>query len=109
MIILPWQRNKHIDNFATLLADEFFSQIRPDVASEHFSRKEAKTKKNNSKKVNQAVVAAISEVKKYRESQKLGVYGKARFHMKFMERLTELGYEQEVAKKLNEEILLKTS
>jgi hypothetical protein len=117
MIIFPWKKNKYIDDFATLLADEFYSQILPDLANEHFTKqngnsdnkKQLKTKKNNAQKVNQAVVAAISEVSDFRKSQKLGVYGKARLHMKFMERLTELGYRQEIAKKLNEAILLKTA
>lgn len=115
MNIFPWQKNKNIDRFATLLADEFYSRIQPDVASEHFNKdqklknkKSLKAAKNSTQNVNNAVTNVILGFKNFRESQKLGIYGKARFHMKFMERLTELGYHQDVAKKLNEEILLKT-
>ncbi|MEJ2347037.1 MAG: hypothetical protein P8090_16870, partial [Gammaproteobacteria bacterium] len=108
--------NKAIDRFANLLADEFYSRIQPELASEHYSKKsmhienkkELKSKKNNAQTVNQAVASAISEFRKFRKSQRLGIYGKARLHMKFMERLTELGYEHKIAKKLNEEILFKT-
>lgn len=117
MTILPWQKNKEIDRFANLLADEFFSRIQPELADDHFknkdkkieNKKELKSVQNSTQKVNQALSQAIGEFRKFRESQKLGVYGKARFHMKFMDRLTELGYAKDIAKKLNEEILFKTA
>lgn len=116
MNIFPWKKNKAIDRFANSLADEIYSRILPELASEHYTnnstrienKKELKNKKNNTQIVNQAVASAISEFRKFRKSQRLGIYGKARLHMKFMERLTELGYEQKIAKKLNEEILFKT-
>ena len=116
MALFPWKSNKNIDRFATLLADEFFSRVQPELANEHFTdmkinvdnKKELKHKKNNAQKVGQALGVAVSEFIKFRETQKLGIYGKARLHMKFMERLTELGYRQDIAEKLNEEILLKT-
>jgi hypothetical protein len=117
MAIFPWQKNKGIDRFANLLADEFFSRIQPELANEYVNNKKIgvenrralKNRNSNIQKVNQALGAVVSEFIKFRDSQKLGIYGKARLHMKFMERLTDLGYQQEIAKKLNEEILLKTS
>lgn len=115
MTILPWKKSKYIDDFATLLADEFYSQILPDIANEYFNidnsnvdKKQLKAMKNNVKKVDIAVAMALSEVIKFRKSHKLGIYGKARLQMKFMERLIELGYHQEIARKLNDEILLKS-
>lgn len=115
MTIFPWKKNKHIDDFAILLADEFYSRILPDLANEYFNindsrvdKKQLKARKDDIKKVNQAMVAALSEVMTFRKSQKLGVYGKARLQLKFMERLIELGYHQEIARKLNDEILLKS-
>ena len=117
MTLFPWQKNKEIDRFANVVADEFYSRIQPDMANAHFddvnmkveNKKELKNKLNNAGNVNQALGAVINEFRKFRDSQKLGIYGKARLHMKFMERLTELGYSQDIAKKLNEEILFKTA
>lgn len=117
MAIFPWQKTKEIDRFANWLADEFFSRIQPELADEHFksknknieNKKELKSMQNNAQKVNQAISQTIAEFRKFRESQSLGVYGKARFHMKFRDRLAELGYEKDIAKKLDEEILFKTA
>ena len=117
MAILPWQKNKEIDRFASLLADELFSRIQPDMANEYFkdknasidSKKDLKHKMNKAQNIDQALGSVIAEFKKFRESEKLGIYGKARLHMKFMERLAELGYAQDIAKKLNEQILFKTA
>jgi len=117
MAILPWQKNKEIDRFANLLADELYSRIQPDLASEYFNdrnasierKKDLKNKMNKAQNVDQALGSVIAEFKKFRESEKLGIYGKARLHMKFMERLTELGYAQDIARKLNEQILFKTA
>ena len=44
----------------------------------------------------------------FKSVNKLGVYGKAKFHLEFVERLKELGYKDQVAEAINEEILIKT-
>ena len=66
-----------------------------------------KQDKKSARKVESVMSSTISHMKQFIAENKLGVYGKARMHMKFTDRLTELGYSEELAKTLNENIMLK--
>ena len=112
MDLFFWRKNNKIDKFASALADEIYSSIQPVAAAQYFENtasKESKKKAIKSIAHTEGVLsAAISKIKQFRETHQLGVYGKARLHMKFMERLEELGYQSNVAKKCNEFIMLHT-
>ena len=99
-----WKKNKLIDDFAINLADDLYSQIQPEVMNTYLSDKKSKS----AKKINRQLEDIIHRVKQFRATYSLGVYGKARLHLNFTERLKELGYEKKLAEKINEMILLKT-
>lgn len=113
MSILFWRKNKQIDAFAMMVADEFYSRLPPDVVKGHFEleakdKQEKKREHKMSKKIGGLVVGTVSQIQQFRGQESLGVYGKARLHMKFKERLIELGYEKEITEQINEVIMLKT-
>lgn len=112
MSLLFWKSNKNIDEFANALATEFYSNVgaqyvsglEPDLGARHTlkqQKKAGKTLENEIKKL-------IENISRFKLVNKLGVYGKARLHMKFRYRLIELGIEESIVDALNEEIMLKT-
>ena len=112
MNIFFWRKNKLIDSFSVMLADEFFSNLPPQQLAEFSAdlksagnRKKAEKKMN--RKMQSVVESAVSKFSEFIRSESLGVYGKARLHMQFMERLQQLGYEKELAEKINQDIMLK--
>ena len=112
MDIFFWRKNKLIDNFSMKIADEVFSSLPPQQLAELSANlKSPANQKKNEKKVNrkmQAVIeSAVSQFSEFIRVESLGVYGKARLHMQFMERLKELGYDKNLAEKINQDIMLK--
>lgn len=115
MQLFFWRKNKLIDEFAFQLADELFSTIHPTVALNYFDAQSGDSKNSNKKKdeqVHQKIIRALNNViikiQQFRELNKLGIYGKARLHLTFTERLKDLGYEAAVAEQINKLILLQT-
>lgn len=116
MNLFFWKKNGLIDNFATQLADELYSQIQPakaeqllNLATEDKSNKKNKKQKKSLTAASKALIGVIQQVHQFREQQKLGIYGKARLQMQFMERLRELGYPENVTEVLNKMILVETA
>ena len=112
MDIFFWKKNKVIDVFSTRLADEFYSNLPPEqlldlVPTASSAAKQSKMEKKARKRMESVIDSAVSQVKGFIHSESLGVYGKARLHMQFMERLKELGYEKELASAINESIMIK--
>lgn len=101
-----WKDNKKIDTFASAIADDLFSHIQPEVALQYFRGVSQKNKKKD-RKIEQKVAGVVAQIKQFREANSLGIYGKARLHKKFTERLHELGYDIAVTNKLDEIILLR--
>ena len=91
MGILFWKDNRKIDAFAVAVADDLYSHVRPEDASQHLKGKALKSKKKN-RKIDERLAGTINQMRSFRDANKLGVYGKARLQMKFNERLLELGY-----------------
>ena len=60
------------------------------------------------KKIDRRLDDMVLRIQQFRSANSLGVYGKARLHMRFTERLKELGYEAKVADRFNEILLLRT-
>ena len=106
-MIFFWKKNKQIDLFANSIANDFYSRVQPEVASDYFANKNDKSKKSVSV-VDRAIRDIAVKVQQFRATHSLGIYGKARLHLSFTERLKELGYDNNLAKKINEIILLKT-
>ena len=109
MNLFFWKNNKIIDSFASELANELYSHVQPQVAKEYFEGvTDKKQMRKNEKKVSGEIQGMVKKINEFKFIQSLGVYGKARLHLRFKLRLEELGYDQQVANKLNEIVMLKT-
>jgi len=110
MNIFFWKNNKAIDNFANDLANDLYSQLQPKLITDYYQLINSKDKKvlKTRKKVETQFQNAVTKIQHFRGAHKIGVYGKARLHLKFKERLKELGYDPDAVTKINEMLLLKT-
>lgn len=102
-MLLFWRKNKEIDRFAIILADELFSQFPPQMLENSGKTSEKKILHRFDKELRNIVM----RLRDYKAINKLGVYGKARFHLSFMERLRYHGYPESLIKEVNEHILVK--
>jgi hypothetical protein len=109
MNLFFWKKNKNIDIFASYLASELYSRVQPDAAQHYFTMtaKDKQAKKTR-KQVETSIQDTIKQLDQFRISNALGVYGKARLHLRFTDRLKELGYDDDTSKRINEMIMLKT-
>jgi len=99
-----WRINKIIDEFATSLADELYSQVTPEMLESANKKKEKKI----SKQWNKQVDTIILKIMEFKHTHGLGIYRKARLHQTFMNRLEIHGFSKKLVKELNEHLLLKT-
>ena len=108
MGLLFWKDNRKIDAFAQAIADDLFSYVQPDVARQHvLGGGGDQLSKKKAAKVKQKFTDIVRQIERFEDSSSLGVYGKARLHKKFNERLEELGYPTELVNKLTEDLLLR--
>ena len=107
MGLLFWKSNKQIDAFANTIANDLYSAIQPDVAQAYINGQNSKSK-NSFIKVARKLDDIIMRINQFRAENPIGIYGKARLHQKFTERLEELGYEKRIANILNEKIMIRT-
>lgn len=109
MSIFFWKKNKSIDIFANELANDFYSYVQPKLVKDYFQSALIKGKegKKNKKVVEDNLQSLVKQIQQYRVTGNLGTYGKARFQLKFDERLRELGYDKETVTKLSEFVLIK--
>lgn len=102
-MLLFWRRNKEIDRFANILADELYTHLPPQMLE--------KQKKTSDKKLvrrfDKELQNIVTRLHTFKTVNKLGVYGKARFHLTFLDRLRSHGYPEELAKELNDYLLVK--
>lgn len=99
-----WRINKQIDEFATSIADELYSQITPDM----LAAANKKSEKKISKQWDKQVGGIIFKINEYKHTHGLGIYRKARLHQTFMSRLEVHGFSKKLIKELNEHLLLNT-
>jgi hypothetical protein len=105
MLGLLFPKYKRADGFAAQMANDFYSGIPLDDFRKYLnSEKDKKSTKRIDTKLNDLAI----RFRQFKVTEKLGVYGKARLHLAFINRLELLGYDQEAAKRLNEMILLKS-
>lgn len=109
MNIFFWKKNKLIDLTANILADEFYSQTQPQHVIDYFkgAPRDNKYRKKN-RQLESILAKTTGQINAFRKESAIGVYGKARLHLTFMNRLIELGYPEEIAKQINEMLLLRT-
>ena len=112
MNLFFWKKNKAIDVFANELANELFSTIQPSSAKKLFEESEGFSSKKQLRKaedkMDKEIQNIIKKVNQFKVINSLGVYGKARLHLKFKVRLEELGYDGVIVNKLNQIVMLKT-
>ena len=105
MFSFLFPKNKRIDGFATRMADDFLSAIPLDVTKQCLAN-------NSDKKKTKVLESKMKDIaiqfQQFKKQEKLGVYGIARLHLTFMNRLELLGYDQDRAKQINEMIMLKS-
>ncbi len=101
-----------IDRFADELAQEVYRCVNPeklvDIDLKQESTKLSKQQKKIHKTLNNLVHTASIRINDFKSMHRLGIYGKARLHLKFKERLLEMGYEEKFVKDINHSLLLKT-
>lgn len=100
-----WKNNKEIDAFAQAVADDLFSFVQPDIARQHIAGRGDMSKKKKAK-IEQKFTDIRLQIKRFSDSNSLGVYGKARLQKQFNDRLQELGYHIDVVNKITESFLL---
>ncbi len=105
MPILFWKKNRLIDVFATDVANELYSFVQPQSVQDYFTS--ASKGKKDKKKIESFLNGIIKQMRQFRLTHALGVYGKARLQLKFNERLSELGYDKDVIARLNQLILVR--
>lgn len=109
MNLFFWKKNTLIDNFAIALANELYSVTPPDRAIEYFSNNNNKKQAEKiHKNLDNQIKISIISIKQFKNKNSLGIYGKARLHLKFMERLKELGYDKNISKRINDLLLIST-
>lgn len=108
MGLLFWKNNRQIDTFAHTVADDLFSYVQPEVARDLLFGGAQKNSKQR-RKIEQKVNDIVLQMRRFSDSQSLGIYGKARLQREFNGRLQELGYDDDVVNKLTEIVLLQSS
>jgi len=112
MSLLFWKSNNEIDRFANDLATEFYSNVDSRTVAglvrETSGRKPSKEHKKSNRMLEKEYAALVDKIKRFKAEERLGVYGKARLHMKFKYRLMELGYDEDVVDLINEFIMKNT-
>lgn len=99
-----FKKNQLIKSFAEELAAELYSSVPPEVVKEYQKTKSKKASSQFAKAVDNSVL----RLAQFKEINKLGVYGKAKFHQLFLDKLQVLGYDKELAKEINRILLVKT-
>lgn len=104
------KKNIIIDTYAQSIADDLFSHTHPLQAEKYIQGTFGDD--TNAKKEKQEIIRKINEIinstQQFKATHSLGVYQKARLHLKFSERLQELGYSENVAKEINKAIMYRS-
>ncbi len=107
--LLFWKKSeemRRIEEFAAQLGSDFFGKVSPQALGDYFQpdRLDKKSRKHIEKEI-QALALRISQ---FKALHKIGVYGKARLHQLFMERLEELDYPPKAVRELNKLLMVKS-
>jgi hypothetical protein len=109
MNLFFWKSNRLIDSFANELANELFSHIQPEAAKQYLDGvSDKKQTKKFVKKMQNELKGLVKRINEFKVINSLGVYGKARLHLKFRLRLEELGYDPRAIEKINQVLMVET-
>jgi hydrogenase maturation factor HypF (carbamoyltransferase family) len=103
-----FKKNKLIKRFARSTAEELYSNLPPSMLEKQYDKKNKKMARKAHKTLQDVLDDTVLSIAQFKSVNKLGIYGKAKFHLEFVERLKELGYSDQIAEAINEEILIKT-
>jgi hypothetical protein len=98
------KKKRMLVEFSNQLAEELYSRVPPKIVEDHMSGKS----KSATKQFTRAMDDTVMRVAQFKANNRPGIYGKAKLHQVFAERLSELGYSQDVSKEINHYILIKT-
>lgn len=93
--------------FARAVAENLFSAAPVAVLQQRDDEDKASASKAD-RIYQSALDDATLKIAQFKAANKLGVYGKAKLHLEFLERLKELGYPEVLARKINQRIMFKT-
>ncbi len=98
------KKKRLLVEFANKSAEELFSTVPPALVEKHMGGKS----KQATKTFQAGVDNVLMRFAQFKAAEKPGVYGKAKAHQIFAQRLKELGYPDDVADEINSYILTKT-
>ncbi|MEW8030391.1 MAG: hypothetical protein AB2806_21980 [Candidatus Thiodiazotropha sp.] len=98
------KKKRLLIDFANQVAEELYRRVPPKIVDEHLSGKS----KSATRKFNDGLDEGIMRIAQFKANEHLGIYGKAKLHQVFANRLLELGYSNELANEINQYILIKT-
>lgn len=109
MGLLFWKNNKTIDTFANEAANNLFSTMQPQALQAFLSDSmDDQQAKKFSKTMDRAIQDQVVRINQFKKLHSLGVYGKARLHLKIRQRMSELGYSPDAAVKIDQMIMIRT-
>lgn len=103
------RKNREIVAFAQSLADEFFKNVPPAMIEKRHDKKDQKGAKKAERRYLASLDDTIEAIVRFKQQKKLKVYGKAKLYLEFTNRLKSLGYEQHLADKVQETIVLRVA
>lgn len=104
MDLFFWRGTKELDSFAESLANELYSSFPPSVIDKALKEGDPKHKK-----LQLYLEDVKAKVAHYKVTNKVGVYKKARLHLRFMQTLEELGYEPGTAREISDMLIFHTA
>jgi hypothetical protein len=102
------KKNKEITAYARFLAEEFFSNLPPNLIEKQHDGQDKKGARAAKRRFETVLDDTVSHAKQFKEQKNLKVYGKAKFHLEFTARLKSLGYDPELADEINRSIMVRT-
>ncbi len=102
------KKNRVITAFARSLAEEFYSNLPPNIIEKQYDKKDKKGARKAQQRFQTAIDDTVSHVKQFKQQHKLKVYGKAKFHLEFTNRLKALGYDAKLAEEINHTVMVRT-
>ena len=102
------RKNREITAFARSLAEEIFSNLPPVLIEKQNDQKDKKGARQAKQRFQTVLDDTVSHTRQFKQHNRLKVYGKAKFHLELTNRLKSLGYDAELADKINRYIMVRT-
>ncbi|MBI5041827.1 MAG: hypothetical protein HZB57_11715 [Gammaproteobacteria bacterium] len=102
------KKNKEITAFARFLAEEFFSNLPPNLIEKQNDKTDQKGARSAKQRFESALDDIVSHAKQFKQQKNLKVYGKAKFHLEFAARLKSLGYDAKLVNEINHAVMVRS-